>query len=101
MSRALRIQYPDAWYHVMNRGRRGEEIYLEKDDYVAFIDLLQESAEMFGDTLDTIAKTFNVRAYSSVSSVVNRTQVLLSKNRKLRKSCEQINFYLIKGQAKT
>jgi REP element-mobilizing transposase RayT len=31
----------------MNRGRRGEEIYLEKDDYVAFIDLLQESAEMF------------------------------------------------------
>ncbi len=26
MSRPLRIQYPDAWYHVMNRGRRGEEI---------------------------------------------------------------------------
>jgi len=23
MSRPLRIQYPNAWYHVMNRGRRG------------------------------------------------------------------------------
>ena len=47
MSRPLRIQYPDAWYHVMNRGRRREEIYLEKNDYLAFVDLLQESAQMF------------------------------------------------------
>ncbi len=29
----LRIQYPDAWYHVMNRGRRGEEIFTGKNDY--------------------------------------------------------------------
>ena len=27
MTRPLRIQYPDAWYHVMNRGRHGESIY--------------------------------------------------------------------------
>lgn len=27
MTRPLRIEYPDAWYHVMNRGRRGEEIF--------------------------------------------------------------------------
>ena len=47
MSRPLRIQYPDAWYHVMNRGRRREGIYLGKNDYLAFIDLLQESAQMF------------------------------------------------------
>ena len=24
MSKPLRIQYPDAWYHVMNRGRHGD-----------------------------------------------------------------------------
>jgi hypothetical protein len=24
LARPLRIDYPDAWYHVMNRGRRGE-----------------------------------------------------------------------------
>jgi REP element-mobilizing transposase RayT len=41
MSRPLRIQYPDAWYHVMNRGRRGEEIFTGKNDYNAFIDLLK------------------------------------------------------------
>ncbi len=42
MSRPPRIQYPDAWYHVMNRGRRGEEIFEEKKDYNVFIDLLKE-----------------------------------------------------------
>jgi len=42
MSRPLRIQYPDAWYHVMNRGRRGDEIFREDKDYVTFIDLLRE-----------------------------------------------------------
>lgn len=45
MSRPLRIQYPDAWYHVMNRGRRGDEIFSEDKDYVAFIDLLKEIVE--------------------------------------------------------
>lgn len=45
MSRPLRIQYPGAWYHVMNRGRRGEAIFTGKDDYSAFIDLLQELVE--------------------------------------------------------
>ena len=29
MSRPLRIQFPDAWYHVMNRGRRGEKELVE------------------------------------------------------------------------
>jgi hypothetical protein len=27
MSRPLRIEYPDAWYHVMNRGRRSEKVF--------------------------------------------------------------------------
>ena len=42
MSRPLRIQYPDALYHVMNRGRRGDEVFTEAEDYAAFIDLLKE-----------------------------------------------------------
>jgi putative transposase len=47
MSRPLRIQYPDAWYHVMNRGRRGEPIFVVRKDYLAFIGLLKETGEMF------------------------------------------------------
>ena len=29
MFRPLRIQFPDAWYHIMNRGRRGEKELVE------------------------------------------------------------------------
>jgi len=47
MSRPLRIQYTDAWYHVMNRGRRGEKIFETKEDYWSFIELLQEVTDIF------------------------------------------------------
>ena len=47
MSRPLRIIYDGAWYYVMNRGRRGEEIFSGVGDYQAFIDLLQESCRMW------------------------------------------------------
>lgn len=47
MSRPLRIEYPGAWYHVMNRGRRSEEIFFDKEDYVAFCELLKESIEIW------------------------------------------------------
>jgi hypothetical protein len=45
MSRPLRIQYPGAWYKVMNRGRRGGEIFKEKKNCLAFIDLLKMFSE--------------------------------------------------------
>ena len=47
MSRPLRIEYPGAWYHVMNRGRRAENIFLNRTDYHTFLELLIESAEMW------------------------------------------------------
>ena len=47
MSRPLRIEYPGAWYHVMNRGRRGERIFRSPKDYEVFIGLLQEAVELW------------------------------------------------------
>jgi len=47
MSRPLRIEYPDAWYHVMNRGRRAEKIFVDQDDYKMFLNLLQETVQMW------------------------------------------------------
>ena len=47
MSRPLRIQFPDAWYHVMNRGRREENIFTTKKDYMSFVDLLEELDDVF------------------------------------------------------
>ena len=47
MARPLRIEYPGAWYHVMNRGRRAEEIFNDKRDYQMFVNLLKETSEMW------------------------------------------------------
>ena len=51
MSRPLRIEYPGAWYHVMNRGRRAENIFPGKEDYQKFFELLKESSEMWNVTI--------------------------------------------------
>jgi putative transposase len=59
MSRPLRIEFPDAWYHVMNRGRRAEKIFIDSSDYKVFVDLLEDTAE-----------TWNIRiaAYCLISN---------------------------------
>jgi putative transposase len=47
MTRPLRIDYPNAWHHVMNRARRGTDLFVEKTDYQQFIDLLKQTAALF------------------------------------------------------
>jgi putative transposase len=47
MSRPLRIEYQGAWYHAMNRGRRGEAIFRNQADYALFLDLLREATTMW------------------------------------------------------
>jgi putative transposase len=59
MSRPLRIQYPDAWYHVMNRGRRREKIFETKEDYWTFVDLLEELDEVFNVRVAAYCLMFN------------------------------------------
>ena len=48
MSRPLRIEFPGAWYHVMNRGRRGEDVFSDAEDFEGFISILMESTELWG-----------------------------------------------------
>ena len=43
MSRALRIQYQDAIYHVTCRGNGGKSIFLDNNDSYRFVELLIES----------------------------------------------------------
>jgi REP element-mobilizing transposase RayT len=42
MARKLRVQYPGAIYHVMNRGDRREAIYEEDEDRGLFLETLGE-----------------------------------------------------------
>jgi putative transposase len=47
MARPLRIEYPGAWYHVMNRGRRRETIFQSDPDYRSFMEVLGECVRLF------------------------------------------------------
>lgn len=48
MPRALRIQYPSAIYHVVNRGGRGEPIFCDDLDRRCFLATLGEACEKTG-----------------------------------------------------
>lgn len=48
MPRPPRIQYENALYHVMNRGRARNNIFLNEDHYKIFLEVLKESVERFG-----------------------------------------------------
>lgn len=47
MSRPLRIEYPGAYYHVMNRGAGRKAIYAHDEHRQIFLELLRELQEMF------------------------------------------------------
>jgi len=47
MSRPLRIEYEGAWYYVMNRGRRSNRIFKDRNDYLLFIDLIKEITRLW------------------------------------------------------
>lgn len=47
MARPLRIEYPGAWYHVMNRGANRNRVFSKVDDYELFINVLKEACGLF------------------------------------------------------
>ena len=47
MARPLRVEYPDAYYHVINRGNYQEKIYLNDRDKEKFLEYLETAAERF------------------------------------------------------
>jgi len=48
MSRPLRIEFPDAIYHVMNRGIARRNIFIETGDYEDFLKTIAETHELWG-----------------------------------------------------
>jgi putative transposase len=48
MARKLRVEYPGAIYHVMNRGDRRELIFLDEEDRQRFLDTLGEACVKTG-----------------------------------------------------
>jgi len=55
MTRPLRIQYPDAFYHVTCRGNEQREIFRDKEDREVFFRLLARSLDIFDVKLPAYA----------------------------------------------
>lgn len=51
-----------------------------------------------GDLLDELGRDFDLKRYSSVSTVMERTKVQISKDRKLRQRVEKLKTVLTKSQ---
>jgi REP element-mobilizing transposase RayT len=47
MTRPLRIQYPDAYYHVTCRGNERRKIFRNHDDHNIFFELLARSLDIY------------------------------------------------------
>jgi putative transposase len=47
MSRPARIEFPDAYYRVMNRGRARQNIFQNASDFVQFLTTLEEASSRF------------------------------------------------------
>ncbi|MFA5205471.1 MAG: transposase [Lentisphaeria bacterium] len=47
MARPLRVEFPGALYHVVNRGNRRERVFRSQADYALFLDRLERFAETF------------------------------------------------------
>ena len=64
MARLLRIEYPGAYYHVMNRGNRWEDIFLTDKDRKVFLDGLADSCE-----------TYSVKLIISVERIIGEVAI--------------------------
>ena len=47
MARPLRVEYPGAYYHVINRGNAGENIFIDERDREIFLEYLAKGTERF------------------------------------------------------
>ena len=47
MARPLRIEFPNALYHITSRGNRSENIYLDDNDRSNFLDILSQVRDRF------------------------------------------------------
>ncbi len=47
MARPLRIEAAGMWYHIMNRGNLRKEIFMCDEDYINFLEILNEAADNY------------------------------------------------------
>src|SRR4030042_4360893 len=47
MTRPLRMDYPDSFYHILSRGNERKEIFRDEKDHIRFLDMVGKNVERF------------------------------------------------------
>ena len=66
MARPLRIEFPGAFYHVMNRGNTGMDIYRSERDREKFLEYVGEAVKRYGKKL-SVAPWLVINEFSEVT----------------------------------
>jgi putative transposase len=53
MARPLRIEFEGAFYHVINRGNAGEDLFISRYDREQFLTYLEKAVERYGINVHT------------------------------------------------
>lgn len=59
MARPLRVEYPGAFYHVINRGNAGEDIFKSIRDREQFLEYLEMASARFSIRIQTYCPMSN------------------------------------------
>ena len=87
MSRPLRINCPDAIYHVLNLGLAMNKIVKGQRDYLEFFKTLSKIHDV---TLNEVAQRFGVRSYGVVGWSCNGIRKKIESNRAFKRKMERI-----------
>jgi hypothetical protein len=74
MARKLRIRYPGAIYHVMNRGNHQERIFADDEDRQTFLGTLAEVCRKTGwhETVEWMAQRLRMRSRGYLAQVLGK-----------------------------
>jgi len=104
MSRAWRIEYKVAHYHLLSCGNQGDDLFINKDDRIVFLDTLGEMSERFEMDNRDLPVSFMWRSgrlsneqigqlfglgYSAISHAVKTLKALLQDNSELMRKLKQ------------
>ncbi len=112
MPRPLRIEYEDAFYHVMNRGRGRENTFLSDDDFKYFLYCIEQASLRFNIEVHSYCLTTNHyhlliktpdanlgRAMKHINGLYtqyfNRAHLLMVKDKKVKLQLEKLRNCLM------
>lgn len=103
MPRPLRIQFENAWYHVMNRGSGHQNIYKSSDHRIHFLDLLERAYSLF--TLETHAyclmdNHYHLLVKTPHSNLAEAMRFINSNYTQYFNRCEKSDGSLFRGRYK-